>query len=92
MPAISNDVFSHIAEVLEEELRLESVGLVIVTSGWDPGGERLALQSLRDRRVDALVASLVNDRDAESRSCSQRLRARSSCSTARSREPTRMWS
>jgi LacI family transcriptional regulator len=65
VPAISNDVFSHIAEVLEEELRHESVGLVIVTSGWDPGGERLALQSLRDRRVDALVASLVNDRDAE---------------------------
>ena len=65
LPAISNDVFSRIAEVLEEDLRHESVGLVIVSSGWDAGGERVALESLRDRRVDALVVSLVNDRDAE---------------------------
>ena len=65
VPAISNDVFSRIAEVLEEDLRHESVGLVIVSSGWDAGGERVALESLRDRRVDALVVSLVNDRDAE---------------------------
>jgi LacI family transcriptional regulator len=65
VPAISNDVFSRIAEVLEEDLRHESVGLVIVSSGWDRAGERLGLESLRDRRVDALVVSLVNDRDAE---------------------------
>jgi LacI family transcriptional regulator len=64
VPAISNDVFSRIAEVLEEELRREGVGLVIVSSGWDPRGERLALDALRTRRVDALVVSLVNDRDA----------------------------
>jgi transcriptional regulator with XRE-family HTH domain len=64
VPAISNDVFSRIAEVLEEDLRHEGVGLVIVSSGWDAGGERIALESLRDRRVDALVVSLVNDRDA----------------------------
>jgi LacI family transcriptional regulator len=63
VPAIANDVFSRIAEVLEEDLRHEGVGLVIVSSGWDPAGERLALESLRDRRVDALVVSLVNDRD-----------------------------
>ena len=30
-----------------------------------PGRQRLGLESLRDRRVDALVVSLVNDRDAE---------------------------
>lgn len=64
VPAISNDVFSRIAEVIEEDLRREGVGLVIVSSGWDAAGERLALESLRARRVDALVVSLVNDRDA----------------------------
>jgi LacI family transcriptional regulator len=63
VPAISNDVFSRIAEVLEQELRREGVGLVIVSSGWEVAGERLALESLRARRVDALVLSLVSDRE-----------------------------
>jgi LacI family transcriptional regulator len=62
VPAISNDVFSRIAEVLEQELRRDGVGLVIVSSGWDPAGERLALESLVARRVDALVISLVDER------------------------------
>ena len=43
VPAISNDVFSRIADVLEEDLRREGVGMVIVSSGWDAAGERLAL-------------------------------------------------
>ena len=38
--------------------------MVIVSSGWDAAGERLALESLRARRVDALALSLINDRDA----------------------------
>ena len=63
LPAIDNDVFSRVAEVIEADLRLEGVGLVIVSSGWEPAGERLALESLRARRLDALVLSLVNDRD-----------------------------
>jgi LacI family transcriptional regulator len=63
LPAIDNDVFSRVAEVIEEDLRRVHVGLVIVSSGWDVAGERLALESLRARRVDALVLSLVNDRD-----------------------------
>src|SRR5580692_5082328 len=63
LPAIDNDVFSRVAEVIEEDLRLEGVGLVIVSSGWEAAGERLALESLRARRLDALVLSLVNDRD-----------------------------
>jgi LacI family transcriptional regulator len=63
VPAISNDVFSRIADVLEEDLRREGVGMVIVSSGWDATGERLALESLRARRVDALAISLINDRD-----------------------------
>src|SRR5580693_7016956 len=63
LPAIDNDVFSRVAEVIEEDLRLEGVGLVIVSSGWDAQGELLALDSLRARRVDALVLSIVNDRD-----------------------------
>jgi LacI family transcriptional regulator len=64
VPAINNDIFSRVAEVLEEDLRQEGVGLVIVSSGWDADGERHGLQSLRDHRVDTLVLSLVNDRDA----------------------------
>jgi LacI family transcriptional regulator len=64
VPAISNDVFSRIAEVIEEDLRRDGVGLVIASSGWNAAGEGLALESLRARRVDALVVSLVNDRDA----------------------------
>jgi LacI family transcriptional regulator len=63
VPAVANDVFGRFAEVLEEELRHDGVGLVIASSGWDEEGERLALESLRARRVDALVLSLVNDRD-----------------------------
>jgi LacI family transcriptional regulator len=62
VPAVSNDVFGKFAEVLEEELRRDGVGLVIATSGWDPEGERLALESLRARQVDALVLSLGDDR------------------------------
>jgi LacI family transcriptional regulator len=65
VPAINNDIFSRVAEVLEEDLRDEGVGLVIVSSGWDAAGERHGLQSLRDHRVDTLVLSLVNDRDSE---------------------------
>ena len=63
VPAINNDVFGLIAEVLEEELRHDGVGLVIASSGWRTQGERVALESLRERRVDALVLSLVSDRD-----------------------------
>jgi LacI family transcriptional regulator len=64
LPAIDNDVFGRVAEVMEQDLRREGVGLLIVSSGWDSAGERLALESLRARRVDALVLSLVNDREA----------------------------
>ena len=67
VPAVANDVFGRFAEVLEEELRHDGVGLVIASSGWDEEGERLALESLRARRVDALVLSLVNDREPEDR-------------------------
>jgi LacI family transcriptional regulator len=63
VPAISNDVFGRIAEVLEQELRRDGVGVVIVSSGWDPEGERLALEALVARRVDALVVSLVDERN-----------------------------
>ena len=38
VPAINNDVFGMIAEVLEEELRHDGVGLVIASSGWDARG------------------------------------------------------
>jgi LacI family transcriptional regulator len=65
LPAIDNDVFSRVAEVIEEDLRRVGIGLVIVSSGWNEEGERLALDSLRARRVDALVLSIVNDRDPE---------------------------
>ncbi len=63
VPAVANDVFGKLAEVLEEELRRDGVGLVIASSGWDWKGEQLALESLRTHRVDALVLSLCNDRD-----------------------------
>jgi DNA-binding LacI/PurR family transcriptional regulator len=63
LPAIDNDVFGRVAEVIEQDLRREGIGLVIASSGWDADGEQLALESLRARRVDALVLSLVNDRD-----------------------------
>lgn len=63
VPAVANDIFGKFAEVLEEELRRDGVGLVIASSGWEKEGERLALESLRARRVDALVLSLVDDRD-----------------------------
>jgi LacI family transcriptional regulator len=64
VPAISNDVFGRIAEVLEEDLRRDDIGLLIMSSGWSPSGERLALESFMARRVDALVVSLVDDRDS----------------------------
>jgi LacI family transcriptional regulator len=63
VPAVSNDVFGKYAEVLEEELRRQQIGVVIASSGWELEGERLALESLLARRVDALVLSLCNDRD-----------------------------
>lgn len=63
VPAVANDVFGKFAEVLEEELRNDGVGLVIASSGWEEEGERVALESLRTHRVDALVLSLVNDRE-----------------------------
>ena len=58
LPAIDNDVFSRVAEVIEEDLRRVHVGLVIVSSGWNVAGERLALESLRatpGRRPGALA-------------------------------------
>jgi LacI family transcriptional regulator len=62
VPAVANDVFGKFAEVLEEELRHEGVGLVVTSSGWDWKRERIALESLRAHRVDALVLSLCDDR------------------------------
>jgi LacI family transcriptional regulator, galactose operon repressor len=62
VPAVSNDVFGRIAEVMEETFRRDGVGLLIASSGWDAAGERIALESLLARRVDALVLSLVDDR------------------------------
>jgi LacI family transcriptional regulator len=63
VPAVSNDVFGKLADVLDEELRHEGIGLLIATSGWHPEGEQQAFESLRARNVDALVLSLSNDRD-----------------------------
>ena len=63
VPAISNDIFGRIAEVIERDLRRNGMGLLIVSSGWEADGERVGLESLRSRGVDALVVSLVNDRD-----------------------------
>jgi LacI family transcriptional regulator len=65
VPAVANDIFGKFAEVLEEELRHDGVGLVIASSGWEKDGELVALESLRARRVDALVLSLVDDRDPD---------------------------
>ena len=65
VPAIVDDVFGRIAEGIEEELRRDDVGLVIASSGWNSEGERVGLESLRQRRVDALVLSLVDDCDPE---------------------------
>ncbi len=63
VPAISNDIFGRIAEVIERDLRRSHMGLLIVSSGWEADGERVGLESLRSRGVDALVVSLVSDRD-----------------------------
>ena len=63
VPAISNDIFGRIAEVIEQDLRRNGMGLLIVSSGWEADGERVGLESLRSRGVDALVVSLVSDRD-----------------------------
>jgi LacI family transcriptional regulator len=65
VPAIVDDVFGRIAEGIEEELRRDDVGLVIASSGWNSAGERVGLESLRQRRADALVLSLVDDCDPE---------------------------
>lgn len=65
VPAIVNDVFGRIAEGIEEELRRDDIGLVIASSGWTPAGERIGLESLRQRRADALVLSLVDDSNPE---------------------------
>jgi LacI family transcriptional regulator len=72
VPAIDNDMFAATAEVIEQELRRSGIGLVITSSGWDAAGERLSLESLRDRRLDGLVVSVVNELDA---GLSQRLAA-----------------
>ncbi len=63
VPAISNDVFSKIAEVIEEDLRRSGIGLVIASSGWDVAGEQLSLESLRERSVDGLLVSLINEHE-----------------------------
>jgi len=65
VPAIVNDVFGRIAEGIEEELRRDDIGLVIASSGWNTAGERVGLESLRQRRADALVLSLVDDSNPE---------------------------
>ena len=78
VPAINNDIFSRVAEVLEEDLRQEGVGLVIVSSGWDAEGERHGLQSLRDHRVDTLVLSTgQRPRRRDGRRCCRRSAGRS---------------
>jgi LacI family transcriptional regulator len=65
VPAISNDVFGRIAEVLEEDLRQDGIGLLIMSSGWSASGQRLAIESFIARRVDALVVSLVDEHDSD---------------------------
>jgi LacI family transcriptional regulator len=65
VPAIDNDMFAATAEVIEQELRRSGIGLVITSSGWDAAGERLSLESLRDRRLDGLVVSVVNESDPD---------------------------
>ena len=65
VPAISNDVFGRIAEVLEEDLRRDGIGLLIMSSGWSASGQRLAIESFIARRVDALVVSLVDEQDSD---------------------------
>jgi LacI family transcriptional regulator len=65
VPAIVDDVFGRIAEGIEEGLRRDDIGLVIASAGWNAAGERVGLESLRQRRADALVLSLVDDCDPE---------------------------
>jgi LacI family transcriptional regulator len=60
-----HEVFAEIAQELDRELRAHSMGMLMAISEWETEGDLRCLDSLRSRGVDAVVASLANDRATE---------------------------
>jgi LacI family transcriptional regulator len=60
-----HEVFAEIAQQLDKELRDHGMGMLMTISEWDADRDIQGLESLRSRGVDAVVASLTNDRTRE---------------------------
>lgn len=60
-----HEVFAEIAQQLHRELSVHGVGMLMTISEWETDGDVRGLESLRSRGVDAVVASLANDRATE---------------------------
>jgi len=57
-----HEVFAEIAQQLDRELRSHGIGMLMTISEWETEGDLRGLESLRSRGVDAVVASVTNDR------------------------------
>ncbi len=57
-----HEVFAEIAQELAKELRVKGISMLMAISEWEEDGDLCGLESLQSRGVDAIVASLANDR------------------------------
>jgi LacI family transcriptional regulator len=64
---ISNPLFANIARRCEQELRQAGYSMIIVSSDGDIAVEERNLALLRRRRVDGIIASLVDETSSETR-------------------------
>lgn len=60
-----HEVFAEIAQELDKELSAHGIGVLITMSEWETGRDLRALEALRFRGIDAVVASLADDRNPE---------------------------
>ena len=60
-----HEVFAEIAQQLDKELTANGLGMLMTISEWNSDRDVEGLEALRSRGVDAVVASLANDRRPE---------------------------
>jgi LacI family transcriptional regulator len=60
-----HEVFAEIAQELDKELSSHDVSVLMTISEWEPVRDLRGLEALRSRGVDAVVASLADDRNPE---------------------------
>jgi LacI family transcriptional regulator len=72
VPAINNEIIGEIAQHLDVRLREHGVGLSITSSGLNPEGDLVGIDSFEARGVDAIIVLLADDRDPRVRERLQR--------------------